>query len=153
MTRRQILGLAGGLLVVPRAVPTLEAQEVVPLDFVMLARRRVAEAVRRLAADGWRVRDQVFTQRLLSGQVLRTPVHLLRGVQYLFVTAARPVECRFHVRLLAATGQPVAALIPEDNSRVAAVWHEPATTARCLLELSVPSDAPAGDAAALYVYR
>ena len=153
MTRRRLLTLAGTLLAVPPALPGLRAQEVMPLDFVMLARRRATEAARRLAADGWRVRDQVFTQRLVGGQMVRAPVHLVRGVQYLFITTARPIECRFHVRLLAATGWPLAELIPEEDSRLAAVWHEPSTTARCLLEFTVPDDAPPGDAAALYVYR
>ena len=153
MTRRHVLTLAGALLATPSAVSRLGAQEVVPLDFVMLARRRATEAARRLAADGWKVRDQVLIQRLVGGKVLKIPVHLLRGVQYLFITTARPVECRFHLRLLAATGWPVAELIPEEDSRLAAIWHEPTVTARCLLELSVPDEAPLGDAALLYVYR
>jgi hypothetical protein len=153
MTRRRLLSLAGTVLAARPALTPAAAQEVVPVDFAMLARRRATEAARRLAAEGWRIRDKVFLQRLVSGQLLRTPVHLLRGVQYLFVATARPIECRFSLQLIASTGWPLAESLPDNESGLAALWHEPTGSARCLLELTVPNEAAAGDLAALYVYR
>jgi hypothetical protein len=43
--------------------------------------------------------------------------------------------------------------LPDQETKLQAVWHTNPSTRRALVELSVPWDAAAGDLAALYVYR
>lgn len=153
MTRRRLLTLASALLASPQVIRRAPAQELSPLDFSTLARRRAVEAARRLAAEGWKVRDQILTLSLSPGRLRLCPLVLIGGVQYVFLAAARPLECRLRLRLLDEEGLPLAALLPDQETRLAAVWHEATTTQRAQLELTLPHDASAGEVAALYLYR
>jgi hypothetical protein len=119
----------------------------------MLARRRALEAARRLTADGWKVRDQVLQHHLEPRATHLCPVHLIGGLDYLFVATIRPVEGRLQMRLLDEEGAPLAIALPDQETKLQAVWHTNPSTRRALVELSVPWDAAAGDLAALYVYR
>ncbi len=153
MTRRHLLTLAAAVLAAPALPRRLAGQDVSPLDFSTLARRRAMEAARRLGAEGWRIRDHLLAHPVKPARPLLCPVHLIGGVQYLFLAAVRPLECRLRLRLLDEDGLPLAPLLPEGETRLSAVWHEPEATARAQLELTVPRDAAPGEVAALYVYR
>ncbi len=153
MTRRDVLTLAAATLV-PAVLPLrTAAQEVTPVDFAMLARRRALEATRRLASEGWKVRDDLLALHLEPRATHVCPVHLIGGVEYVFVATIRPVEGRLKIRLLNEDGLPLALPLPEQQTKIQAVWHSCPATRRALLEFAVPWDAAAGDIAALYVYR
>lgn len=153
MTRRDVLTLAAATLV-PAVLPRpAAAQEVTPVDFSTLARRRALEATRRLASDGWKVRDQLLALQLEPRATHLCPVHLIGGVEYVFVGTIRPVEGRLQMRLLDEDGAVIAEALPEQLTKLQAVWHTASATRRALLEFSVPWDAAAGDLASLYVYR
>lgn len=153
MTRRHVLTLAAAVLAPATLPPPARAQEVTPVDFAMLARRRALEAARRLTADGWKVRDQVLHHHLEPRATHLCPVFLIGGLEYLFVATIRPVEGRLQMRLLDEEGAPLATALPDQETKLQAVWHTNPSTRRALVELSVPWDAAAGDLAALYVYR
>jgi|GEM_PF-2548106 len=153
MTRRHVLALAAIALAPAVLKRRAAAQEVTPVDFVTLARRRALEATRRLASDGWKVRDHLLAHHLEPRATHLVPVHLIGGVDYLFVATIRPVEGRLQVRLLDEEGSLLAGALPENETKLQAVWHTNPATQRALLEFSVPWDAAAGDLAALYVYR
>lgn len=153
MTRRHLFSLASAVLAARAFSPAASAQEMTPLDFSTLAQRRALEAARRLAAEGWKIRDQMLQHHLEPRQILSCPVHLIGGVKYLFLATVRPVECRLQARLADENGAALATALPDQGSRIFAISHEPAATTRALLELTVPWDASAGDLAALYVYR
>jgi len=153
MTRRQVIALAATALA-PSVLPhPARSQEVTPVDFAMLARRRAFEAARRLATDGWKVRDQPLVQHLEPRASHTCPVHLIGGVEYVFLATVRPVEGRLQMRLLNEEGTPLAPPLPENETKLQAVWLTSPITQRALLEFSVPWDAAAGDFAALYLYR
>lgn len=152
ITRREVLCLAAAL------APALlsrsgHGQEMTPLDFAALARRRTLEASRRLASEGWKVRDHLLTLLLEPRATHVSPVHLIGGIEYVFIAAIRPVEGRLQMRLLDEDGGLIAAGLPDQQTKLQAVWHCSPSTRRALLELSVPWDAAAGDIAAMYVYR
>lgn len=153
MTRRHLLFLASAVLAARGFPAASRAQEMTPLDFSTLAQRRAWEAARRLSAEGWKIRDQLLQRHLEPRQTISCPVHLIGGVKYLFLATVRPVECRLEARLVSETGAPLGTALPDQGSRIFAISHEPAATARALLEVTVPWDASAGDLAALYVYR
>lgn len=153
MTRRDVLTLAAATLV-PAVLPRpVAAQEVNPVDFSTLARRRALEATRRLASEGWKVRDQLLALQLEPRATHLCPVHLIGGVEYVFVGTIRPVEGRLQMRLLDEDGTVIAEALPEQQTKLQAVWHTAPATRRALLEFGVPWDAAAGDIASLYVYR
>jgi hypothetical protein len=153
MTRRDVLTLAAATLV-PAVLPwPAAAQEVTPVDFATLARRRAFEAARRLASDGWKIRDHILTQHLEPRETHLCPVHLIGGLEYLFIGTIRPVEGRLQMRLLDEEGTPLAVSLPDQQTKLQAIWHTNPATRRALLELNVPWDAAAGDLAAVYVYR
>jgi len=153
MTRRDVLALAAATLV-PAVLPVpATAQDLTPVDFATLARRRALEAARRLASDGWKIRDHFLTQHLEPRQFRLCPVHLTGGLDYLFLATIRPVEGRLRMRLLDDDGAPLAEALPDHDTKLQAVWHHAPTTRRALLEFFVPWDAAAGDLAATYVYR
>jgi hypothetical protein len=153
MTRRDVLTLAAAALGPAVLRLPAGAQEMKPVDFITLARRRALEATRRLASDGWKVRDQLLTLHLEPRGTHVCPVHLIGGVEYVFVGTIRPVEGRLQMRLTDEDGTPVAEALPEQQTKLQAVWHACSATQRALLEFNVPWDAAAGDLAALYVYR
>lgn len=153
MTRRDVLTLAAATLV-PATLPSpARAQDLTPVDFATLARRRAFEAARRLASDGWKIRDHFLAHHLQPRQSLLCPVHLIGGLDYLFIATIRPVEGRLRLRLLDDDGAPLADPLPDLQTKLQAVWHHCPDTRRALLEFSVPWDAAAGDLAATYVYR
>ncbi|MFN0128402.1 MAG: hypothetical protein ACKV19_17145 [Verrucomicrobiales bacterium] len=153
MTRRDVLTLAAGSLVPAVLRIHTHAQELTPVDFAMLARRRALEATRRLASEGWKVRDALLSLHLEPRAIHLSPIHLIGGVEYVFVGTIRPMEGRLQMRLLDEDGLPLATALPDQHTKMQAIWHNNAATRRALLELSVPWDAAAGDLAALYVYR
>ena len=153
MTRREVLTLAAAALTPAVLTPRTAAQEVTPVDFASLARRRALEAARRLASEGWKVREQWLALHAEPRDTHLCPVHLIGGVEYVFVATIRPVEGRLQMRLLAEDGIPLATALPEHLTKLQAVWHAAPSTRRAFLEMSVPWDAAAGDLAALYVYR
>jgi hypothetical protein len=153
MTRRDLLTLAAATLV-PGAWPRYAgAQEVTPVDFAALARRRALEAARRLTSEGWKVRDHLLAHHLEPRGTHLCPVHLIGGIEYVFVATIRPVEGRLQMRLLDEDGTPIADSLPDQQTKLQAVWHVTPATRRALLEFNVPWDAAAGDLAAMYVYR
>ena len=153
MTRRDVLTLAAATLV-PAVLPLpAAAQELTPVDFATLARRRAFEAARRLASDGWKIRDHLLAHHLEPRESHLTPVHLIGGLDYLFIGTIRPVEGRLQMRLLDEDGTPLAAALPDQQTKLQAIWHTNPVTRRALLEFTVPWDAAAGDLAAVYVYR
>jgi hypothetical protein len=153
MTRRDVLTLAAAALAPTLRPGRIAAQEVTPVDFAMLARRRALEATRRLASEGWKVREQPLGLHLEPRATHACPVHLIGGIEYLFVATIRPMEGRLRLRLLDEDGGLLASALPEHQIKLQAVWHSCPATSRALLEFSVPWDAAAGDLAALYVYR
>jgi len=153
MTRREVLTLAAATLAPAVWTRHAPAQDLTPVDFATLARRRALEATRRLASEGWKVREQLLGLHAEPRDSHLCPVHLIGGVEYVFVATIRPVEGRLRLRLLDEDGVPLATALPEQLTKLQAVWHAAGSTRRALLEMSVPWDAAAGDLAALYVYR
>jgi len=153
MTRRNVLTLAAAALMPSIHSPRIHAQDVTPVDFAMLARRRALEATRRLASDGWKVRDHVLSLHLEPRATHVCPIHLIGGLDYLFIGTIRPVEGRLLMRLIDEDGLVIATALPDHQTKIQAVWHTTPRTRRALLEFTVPWDAAAGDLASLYVYR
>lgn len=153
MTRREVLTLAAAALTPTVLTRRASSQELTPVDFATLARRRALEATRRLASEGWKVRDHLLGLHAEPRDSHLCPVHLIGGIEYVFVATIRPVEGRLKLRLLDEEGVPLATALPENLTKLQAVWFAAGSTRRALLEMSVPWDAAAGDLAALYVFR
>ena len=151
MTRRRLLTVAAGLC--SARAESLSAGPEPVTESLSMARRRVLETSRRLAADGWKVREGLFTAHLKPGQTIVVPVHLIEGVQYLFAGVSRPSDRAFSFDLLDADGRLLAAALSMDDARTDAVLHTAAVSALCHVRLrTLPRSLPA-DIALLYVYR
>ncbi len=151
MTRRRLLTCAATLWTA-RFLPS-DAVAAEDEESRLIASRRTIEASRRLAADGWRVRDGLFTTGLTADQPVYVPVHLIGGVQYLFTAACRPTEQAFTMDLLDSEGRLLADGLAVDDVRGSAVLHAPERSQRCHLRLGLRSGALPAQAAVLYVYR
>jgi hypothetical protein len=153
MTRRDILRLAAAGLAASNVPVPARAQRASAGDIRLLARRRAIEARRRLAADGWRARDGVWSGQLNATQRHAIPVHLIAGNTYLFVMALRPVNALQVFSLLDAEGRLVSEKSAVSDPGLSALLVEPASSGRYHIFSEVPTDSPTTEAALVYLYR
>ena len=153
MTRRRMIALAGAALTAAGPVSSTRGQTPPAGDPRLLSRRRAFEAGRRLAADGWRLRDGVWTGQLGATQRRTIPVHLVAGNTYLFVMAVRPVNPAQVFSLLNAEGGLVAEKSVASDPGLAALLIEPPSSGRYHLLAEVPPDSFPCDAAVVYLYK
>jgi len=152
MTRRQLLSVAGALCA-SRLAAWATPPGTLMTESQLLARRRAFEAARRMAAAGWKIRDGLLHATLGAGAEKAVGVHLLAGVQYLFLVAWRPFGAEMGFQLLDDEGQQVAASFAGEESRLLGILHTPTASQRGFLHCQLPTLSPTGDAALLYVYR
>lgn len=149
LRRRFLLAAAAGLLGWSgRAAAQGDAT-----DLRQLARRRALEAARRLDADGWKVRDGLWNQRLTPGEPRLVPVHLIAANSYLFVAALRPVQPGLAFSLLDSGGRLLAEKSRASDAGLAALLFEPAASGRHYLMLETPAGAEVSEASTAYLYR
>jgi hypothetical protein len=153
MTRREILRLAVTSLAAAGAPVPARAQRAAVGDTRLLSRRRAIEARRRLAADGWRARDGVWSGQLNATQRHAIPVHLIAGNTYLFVMALRPVNALQVFSLLDSEGRLAGEKSAASDPGLSALLVEPATCGRYHIFTEVPADSPTIEAALVYLYR
>jgi hypothetical protein len=152
MTRRKLLTLAGLAAAAGRLAHGQAVSGVDPVGLRLLSRRRALEAARRLCAEGWRMRDGIWTGTVGPARHL-IPVHLIAGNTYVFVFGVRPTNPQQALSLLDAEGKLVAEKSSASDPGLAAVLYEVPVSGRHHVFLHAPSDAPPCEVAAVYLYR
>ncbi|MGI8605014.1 MAG: hypothetical protein ACR2OZ_18745 [Verrucomicrobiales bacterium] len=151
MNRREMLRLAAAAAAAC-GLPGRQAQALEGPELRLLSRRRAVEAARRLCADGWRMRDGIWTGTLGASRHA-IPVHLMAGNTYLFVLAIRPINSQHVFSLLDSFGKLVAEKSVVSDAGLAAVLCEAPASGRHHLFADAPSGSASSEVAAVYLYR